>query len=328
MTSPGSLADFCRYVLAYEEGRCADNPVHLGAAFREYVGIQRTPSLAETISLVRSLGIKIEAAHYLNTGGTNMMARGYWHIHYGAKDRPATQKFTIFHELFEIIHKSLHSSNPSQASLEEPLMSRYADHFAASALIPPRFFVDKACATGCDLVRLGEDLGLSHQCLLIALGRHFTEIPFVGILYEHRPDEATAADTDIKDLVATVVVRTPRARRARDLCALQSVPARNGHPQTGSLVCAALTGGRPVLWRSPDVESSPAILVRPLLSAGLVPYRVILLALPNDEFGMISSQVETIEPALVGAGVSCPAERKCRNASNCIWKSTGGHYEH
>jgi len=50
--------------------------------------------------------------------------------------------------------------------------------------------------------------------------------------------------------VATVVVKTPRARRIRDLCGLQTVPARNGHPKIGSLVCAAATGGHPVLWRN------------------------------------------------------------------------------
>ena len=60
----------------YEEGRFADDPVRLGALFREYAGIQRTPSLKKTVDLVRSLGINIEAVSYLETGGTNMMAKG------------------------------------------------------------------------------------------------------------------------------------------------------------------------------------------------------------------------------------------------------------
>src|SRR4030042_3509918 len=141
MTAPGSLGDFCRYALDYEEGRYADDPVRLVDILREYAGIQRTPSLARTINLVRSLGIKIEAVDYLKTGGTNMMPKGNWHIHYSATDRPATQKFDIFHELFEVIHKNLNFFNPDCGLLREPYLSRFADRFAASALIPPPSFL-------------------------------------------------------------------------------------------------------------------------------------------------------------------------------------------
>ena len=327
MTSPGSLGDLCRYVLDYEEGQCADNPVRLGDAFREYAGIQRTPTLARTINLVRSLGIKIEAVDYLNTGGINMMAKGYWYIHYSAKDKPATQKFTIFHELFEVIHKNTGTLDSGYSLLREPQLSQCADRFAAATLIPPRFFLSKVSATGCDLVKLGADLELSHQCLLIALGQHFAEIPLIGVLYEHRPDGAICADDQIRDFVATVVVKTPRAKRIKNLCGLQAVPARNSHPQMGSLVCAAVTGGRSVLWRSTHIEDSPAILVRPLLSVGREPYRVILLGIPNEESGMFSSQVERIEPIPVNGDVSCPSEEKCLNSHNCIWKSIGGYHE-
>ena len=324
MTAPGSLGDFCRYALDYEEGRYADDPARLGAIFREYAGIQHTPNMGRTINLVRSLGIKIEAVDYLKTGGTNMMPKGNWHIHYSAKDRPATQKFTIFHELFEVIHKNLNFLNPNYGLLREPHISRYADRFAAAALIPPGFFLNKVGRTGCDLVKLAEDLELSHQCLLIALGQHFAETPLVGVIYEHRPDGAICADDEIKDFVATVVVKTPRARRIKNLCGLQAVPVRNSHPQIGSLVCAAITGGHPVLWRSTHIEDSPAVLVRPLLSVGREPYRVILLAIPNEEFGMISFQAEMIEPITVNGDVSCPSEKNCRNSHSCIWKSIGG----
>jgi len=328
MSAPGSLGDFCRYALDCEEGRYADDPVRLGALFREYAGINRTPSIKKTVDLVRSLGIKIEGVPYLETGGTNMTAKGAWHIHYAAKDRSATQKFDIFHELFEVIHKNFNFFNPGYGLLREPYLSRYADRFAASTLIPPGFFINQVGMTGCDLVKLGEDLELSHQCLLIALGQHFVDIPLVGVLYEHRPDGARGTNAEISDFVATVVVKTPRARRIRDLCGLQTVPARNSHPQMGSLVCAAITGGRPVLWRSTHIEDSPAVLVRPLLSVGREPYRVILLAIPNEEFSMISFQAEIIEPLPVNGDVSCPSEKVCRNSRNCIWKSTGGYNEH
>ncbi|MFC2060626.1 hypothetical protein ACFLTZ_06035, partial [Chloroflexota bacterium] len=105
---------------------------------------------------------------------------------------------------------------------------------------------------------------------------------------------------------------------------LQAVPARNSHPQMGSLVCAVITGGHPLLWRSTHIEDSPVILVRPLFSVGREPYRVILLAIPKEEFGMISAQVEGIIPIPVNGDVWCPSENKCRNSYNCIWKSVGG----
>lgn len=323
MTTPGNLGDFCRYTLDYER-QSADDPVRLGSVFREYAGLQRTPSLARTINLVRSFSIKIDSVDYLNTGGTNMLAKGCWHIHYSAKDKPATQKFTIFHELFEVIHKNIDALDSNCTSLKEPQLSRSADRFAASALIPPSFFLGKVNATGCDLVKLSEELELSHQCLLIALGQHLVEVPLVGVLYEYRQDGAKTTDTEIKDYVATVVVKTPQARRTKYLCGLQAVPSRNSHPGVGSLVCAAVTGGRPVLWRSTHIADSPAILVRPLLSAGREPYRVILLAVPNEEFGMLSLQADAIEPIPVNGDVWCPSRGKCRNHDDCPWKSRGG----
>ena len=327
MTASGSLGDLCRYVLDYEEGRYVDDPVRLGAVFREYAGIQRTPNQIRAVNLVRSLGIKIEAVDYLKSGGTNMTADGYWYIHYSAKDRPATQKFTIFHELFEVIQKNIDALDSGYSLMKEPQMSQCADRFAAAALIPPRFFLGRAGATGCDLVKLGEDLELSHQCLLIALGQHFVEIPFIGVLYEYRPNGVIGANAKIGDFVATVVVKTPRARRIRDLCGLQTVTARNSHPQAGSLVCAAVTGARPLLWQSTHIEDSPAILVRPLLSAGLEPYRVILVAIPKEELGMILPQIERIEPVQVDGDISCPSENKCRISRDCLWRSRGGYYE-
>ena len=327
MIAPISVGDFCRYALDVEEGQFVHDPVRLGSIFREYAGIQRTPSLRKTIDLVRSLGVRIQAVNYLDTGGTNMTAKGVWHIHYSAKDRPATQKYDIFHELFEVIHKSFSTLRPDYSLLREPQLSQHADRFATSTLIPPAFFLEKVWATGCDLVKLSEELELSHQCLLIALGQHFIEIPLIGVLFEHRPEEAVGANVLIQDFLATVVVKTGRARRIKDLCGLQTVPLRNSHPHIGSLVCASVSGGRPVLWRSTHVEDSPAVLVRPLLTAEHEPYRVILLAIPNEEFGMISSQVDRIEPMLVNGDTLCPSRARCKNANGCIWKAAGGYYD-
>ena len=217
--------------------------------------------------------------------------------------------------------------HPGYGVLREPQLSQYADRFAAATLIPPSFFLNQVGLTGCDLVKLSEDLELSHQCLLIALGQHFVDIPLIGVLYEYQPDGAIDTNAEIKDFVATVVVKTGRARRIKELCGLQTVPVRNSHPQIGSLVCAAVNGGRPVLWRSTHIEDSPAVLVRPLLSVGREPYRVILLAIPNEEFGMISSQVERIEPMPVNGDTLCPSREKCRNSDGCIWKAAGGYYE-
>ncbi len=327
MIAPISVGDFCRYALDVEEGQFAHDPVRLGAFFREYAGIQRTPSLRRTVDLVSSLGIDIQAVPYLETGGTNMMAKGVWHIHYSAKDRPPTQKFDILHEFFEVIHKSFDTVRPGYGVLKEPQLSQHADRFAAATLIPPRFFLNQVATTGCDLVKLSEELELSHQCLLIALGQHFVDIPLIGVLYEYRPQGEIGANSEITDFTATVVVKTGRARRIKELCGLQTVPVRNSHPHVGSLVCAAVNGGRPVLWQSTHIEDSPAVLVRPLLSVALEPYRIILLAIPNEEFGMISSQVDRIEPMLVNGDTLCPSAEKCRNSDGCIWKAAGGYYE-
>ncbi len=328
MISPDNLGNLCRNILDCEEGKHVDDPVRLGSIFREHTGMQHTPTIAETIKMIRSLGVRIEAVGYLRTGGTNMSAKGSWHIHYSDQDRPATQKFTIFHELFEIMHKTMGELDSGRSVLKEPQLSRSADRFAAAALIPPVFFSEQASATGCDVVKLARNLELSHQCLLIALGQHFGEIPFVGALYEHAQNNTKAENINVEEFVATVVVKTSRAARIKKLCGVQAVPARNSHPEVGSLVCAAVTGGTPVLWRSAHIEDSPAILVRPLLSVGREPYRVVFLALPNEEFGMISRQTDLIEPIPVNGEVPCPSEKNCRNLNNCIWKSRGGYEEY
>jgi Zn-dependent peptidase ImmA (M78 family) len=270
---PGSLGDFCHYALDFDNGRSANDPVMLGNIFRDYTGIKSTPGLTKTVELVRSFGIRIAGVTYLDTGGTNMTAKGLWHIHYSVKDRPGTQKFDIFHELFEIIHKNLGEADPDFKLLKEPLLSQAADRFAASVLIPRDFFLEKIGVTGCDLVKLSEELGLSHQCLLVALGQNIVDFPFVGALYEHQPATSEGKVYEITEYSASLVIKTGQARMAKELCWLQAPPVRNGHPQYGSLVCASITGGRPVLWRSSDDENAPIILVRPLLNTSPKPYR-------------------------------------------------------
>ena len=321
-----TVANFCRFTV-HAGGRFVTDPARLGALFRDFADIRSTPSLEKTVNLIRSFRINIENVDYLDTGGVNMTAKGAWYIHYSGKDRPATQKFTIMHELFEVIHKNFTSLYPDYEPLKEPQLSQFADRFAAAALIPPRFFLKQVNQTGCDLVKLSEELELSHQCLLIALGQHLTDFPIVGVLYEYQPKGHTTASADINDFVATVVVKTGRTRRIKELCWLQSVPLRNSRPQISSLVCAAVNSGSPLLYRSNQVEDSPAVLVRPLLSSGKEPYRVILVAVPNETFDMISSQVDRIEPIHVNGDIACPSVEKCQVSEGCIWKMAGGNYE-
>ena len=83
-----------------------------------------------------------------------MTANGLWHIHYSANDKAPTQKFTIFHELFEIIQKSIGLQDANFIVMKEPELSRSADRFAAATLIPPDFFIEQVGKTGCDLVKL------------------------------------------------------------------------------------------------------------------------------------------------------------------------------
>ncbi|MFC1593249.1 hypothetical protein ACFL4C_04470 [Candidatus Omnitrophota bacterium] len=51
---------------------------------------------------------------------------------------------------------------------------------------------------------------------------------------------------------------------------------------------------------------------------------MILLAIPDEEFGMISYQVDGIKPIPINEDVSCPSENKCRISHDCSWKSRGG----
>jgi Zn-dependent peptidase ImmA (M78 family) len=331
MVSDLSLAGFCRLALVANNRRFAADPVRLGKLFRQYASIERTPSLKRTVNLVRSLGIIIEEVDYLSTSrpGTNMMSKeGVWHIHYAAKDRPATQKFTIFHELFEIIQKSFAELAPSFRLPQEPEMSqsakrsaeRSADRFASSVLLSPQFFIKHLIATGCDLVKLAEGLELSHQCLLVAMEQHLGNIPFVGALYDYQPKDGVRSRLKAYDYVATLVVKTAPTPTIQEVCRWQSEPVLSERPNGGCLVCAALQGGYPVFYSNTKMEDSSAVLVRPIFSGGRTPYRVILLALPNSKSNRFSPQVDLIQSVIVNEDSPCPSAYKCRNSLNCRWK--------
>lgn len=233
MSSSGSLADFCQQVIGYDDPRWTGDPTWLGELFRQYAGLTRTPSLKKAREIVKDPGINIHAAGYLETGGVNMLAKGEWHIHYSSRDKAQTQKFDIFHELFEVIHKSLKMLNPDIELPGDQSICRSADRFAAAALIPPDYFMKEAMNTGCDLVRLGCALELSHQCLLIAIGKHFGDIPLVGALYELNANGNGHHRQHNLNFTATIVVKTAKARRVRQLCGLQSVPVRRQPPAAG-----------------------------------------------------------------------------------------------
>ena len=93
-------------------------------------------------------------------------------------------------------------------------------------------------------------------------------------------------------------------------------------------MCAAINIGRPLLWRQTGDEGYPVILVRPLLWGGLEPYRLILLALPDEEYHMISPQVERIQPVALSAEDSCPFEAIYPICQECPWKIAGGYHEY
>jgi len=291
----------------------------LAKFFRRYAEIERTPSLKRTVELVRALGIVIEEADYLSTAGANMTARGVWYIHYAAKDRPATQKFTIFHELFEILQKSCADLDAAYYPPKEPQMSRSAERFASAVLLSPQFLISHLVATGCDVVKLADGLELSQQCLLIAMEQHLKNIPFWGALFDYQLPDGLKSRQKTHDYNTTLVVKSLSARRQKIICRLQPEPILRENPSRGSLVCAAAHGGSPVFYRGLS-DGDSAVLVRPLFSGSRTPSRIILLALPNVKSNRFFPQVDSIQAIIVNEHSSCPAAYKCRNSLNCVWK--------
>ena len=326
-----SLAGFCHLALNADNRRLAGNATYLGRLFRRYVQIERTPSLQRTVDLVRSLGIVIEEVDYLssNRPGTNMMSKeGIWYLHYSSKDRPGTQKFTIFHELFEIIQKSFAELVPcngvSQDTESCQSAKRYneqsADRFAGAVLLSPHSLLKHLTDTGCDLVKLAKGLELSHQCLLVAMEQSLNKIPFVGALYEYQPQNEIRSRLKAYDYIPSFVVKTDLALKIREICKRQSKLIQNKRPDSGSLVCAALQGGFPVFYRHSELGDSMAALVRPLFSGTRTPSRAIFLSLPSAKSHRFFPQVDLIQAIIVNEDSPCPAVYKCRNSDKCRWK--------
>jgi len=327
MTSKLSLAGFYRLALSANKNRLAADPVTLGQLFRQYARIERTPSLLRAVELVRSLGIIIEEVDYLSQGGVNMKPKGIWYIHYSAHDRPAIQKFTVFHELFEIIRKSFAEQTPDYRLPPEPEMNqndrhfaeRSADRFVSTVLLSPQFLISHLVTTGCDVVKLAEGLELSQQCLLIAMEQHLKNIPFIGALFDYQLPDGLKSRQKTHDYNTTLVVKSLSARRQKIICRLQPEPVLRENPTRGSLVCAAVHGGFPVFYRGSN-DGDAAVLVRPLFSGSRTPSRIILLTLPNVKSNRFFPQVDSIQAIIVNKHSSCPSAYKCRNSLNCTWK--------
>jgi hypothetical protein len=331
MESDLSLVGFCRLALNADNRRLVGDAAYLGRLFRQYVRIERTPSLLRTVEIVRSLGIVIEEVDYLSSyrPGTNMMSKeGIWYIHYYSKDRPGTQKFTIFHELFEIIQKCFAELVPSkhiyQGTETNQSAKRYneqsADRFAGAVLLSQRSLLKHLTDTGCDLVKLAEGLELSQQCLLIAMEQHLAKIPFVGALYEYQPQDAIRSRLRAYDYIPTLVVKTGPALKIQEICQRQPKLIQNKRPCSGSLVCAALQGGFPIFYHNSEQKDSMAVLVRPLFSGARAPSRSIFLSLPEAKSHRFFPQVDQIQAVVVNENSPCPSAYKCRNSEFCRWK--------
>ena len=323
MRDKDRLEDFCLWAIGRLKGAMPYGPLPLAALFREFSHIEKTVTLRHTLKLVSSLGIIVDEVDYLNSGAVNMW-KDDWYIHYSSHEPQATQKFSIFHELFEIIDKSLKGLVSKYPGLKEPYLSRCADRFAAAVLMPPDFLAHKMIATGCDAVILAQELELSHQALLISFAENLPDIAFGAALYDH-VFTGFFKNTRVEEFVARLVVKSPQARYARKLCASQWLPARGASAVPASLVCMAVKNNLPVLCR-PDHggEDSeyPAILVRPIKWWREEAGRVLLLTVPDGEFHLIQPQVEKLKPLKVPHDLS----RAC-DTNQGFWKCSDCPYD-
>ncbi|MDO8688571.1 MAG: hypothetical protein Q7R39_00915 [Dehalococcoidia bacterium] len=317
--SPDRLESFCSRVLDTEGRPCSDDPRCLARLFRDFFGLEGTPRLSRALDLMSSLGVSLEEVQYLETGAVNMYKDG-WHVHFAFKDPPGTQKFDLLHEAYEIVDKTFAALIPSYQGIKEPLLSRNADRFAAAVLMPRDFICRKMAESGCDPVLLGEELELSHQALLIAFAECLPDTPFGAALWDRNPD---AADSSLvpEDFQAALVVRSTPARYARRLCLSQRVQAKGSGVATGSLACLAVKSGLAVLCHPEDSEGAAAVLVRPIPWRGHGLGRVLLLALPAEEYHLLQPQVESLNPAPLlvpsWATPACRFEDGFRDCSHC-----------
>ena len=290
-----TLEEFCDGLMADDHQERLE-PEGFAAEFASYFRLSGRPTLDELTRLYETAGIgKVSPAKLPRDlrGIHYTLPDGSYAIRYQEGQWEGSGEYTLLHEAYEIVYKTLGKRGHQQPSKRKVCLA--ADRFAAAALMPADIFDAYARASGLDVVVLHGVFRCSYASAAIRLGEVMDGQPLFVALYE-RDEAGDPADwperSALDTLRAKVVKRTAGFTPPASvlLCGSRGgIPHRNSPLHYGSLAEQAARSGRPEYAE----EGSIAVAAKPVLWMGRVA-KVAVIAAPFLDRAALAPQLGSL----------------------------------
>ncbi len=304
------LEEFCAAVIRQYAGASAVPPSELAEALRMHFAIPVPVVLSAQVRLAQQLGIHDFQFVELPRGcsGYNSQDGDFYTLWVSTLDHRVRQEHTIFHELYELIHRKLAEQLPTLIPLSSKERERNADEFAAAVFMPTESFAKDVLTCGLDVLRLQNLYQRSYSSTLIGIKDSLRRlgIPFVGLLYEDNDfaDIEAVARRRLGDIEARIPLQMALHYRWTILGMSAKVnPILASHlPRSGDMVVPGSLA-RMVYEHQSAVYIKQAtgfdffglddmtVLLRPVIWRGSTIAKIIILCIRADQGDLLAPQI-------------------------------------
>lgn len=299
MQNFSGLQAFCYYLVHKYGGPDKASEEQKADEFRKYYLRDLPPSIKALRAVASCCGIELDSSDRMPE-----KMRGFNHVINGTKnivlkdgDTVSGMENTILHEIREIMEETFPMVCPAYKPLKTTAKHIAANQFATAVLLPRESFTKKVYKTGFDVIELANLHTKSCSQVLLRIGEVMQGKLFLyAALYEPDPDNNWR------------VTYWTTSRNHEDYEANVSgldgfFPRKNRSVAEDSLVDMAIKAGkscfaeRITLLDEMDDEGLASI-ANPLLIQG-VPSKVALIVLLAQNKGLLSPQIERLDPVAV-----------------------------
>ncbi len=207
------LIRFCKKLLDPDKHPARMSPEVLAREFASRFQILPPVDLDVLIVLAKRLGINLGAASLpYGMRGFHHRTKGNYEILYQEGEWIGSIKYTILHEIGEIIEGVFADLCCNYRPPKGPAMERRVNRFAAAVLLPWNGFRDFALASELNPLRLQQHYEQAYSSILLRLTQVLdAEIPLQVLLYEN---QAVSAIFDLQGHLQPWELATLAAQRA------------------------------------------------------------------------------------------------------------------